>query len=199
MDVPLFCMLFVTLLYRYIIRCVMMKSFLTVAVLAAFLAHPVYECSGRTLFFQDKREKKEAEKEEMAAKVSEAVSAREYVITVDHAIPMQGRSVLLTYPYALEVRKDTVVSHLPFFGRAYSLPYGGGDGLNFTGTSMEYASGTGKRGSYDISFKVTTREDTFSFSLNIYPNGSAFLSVTSVNRQPISYNGYITFRDEEKE
>lgn len=177
----------------------MLKSLLTVAVLAAFLAHPVYECSGRNLYSQDKREKKEAEREEMAAKVSAAVSAREYVIMVDHAIPMQGRSVLLTYPYTLEVRRDTVVSHLPFFGRAYSLPYGGGEGLNFTGTGTDYTSAPGKKGSYDISFKVTTREDTFSFSLNIYPNGSAFLSVTSVNRQPISYNGYITFRDDEEE
>ena len=48
-----------------------------------------------------------------------------FTIEVDRALPMGGRTVHLTTPYSLEMRGDSAISYLPYFGRAYSLPYGG--------------------------------------------------------------------------
>ncbi len=38
---------------------------------------------------------------------------------------MRGRSIPLTSLYSLEIRNDSVISYLPYYGRAYSIPYGG--------------------------------------------------------------------------
>lgn len=80
-----------------------------------------------TLSAQSKQEKKEQKKEA----VKKLIASENYKIDVRTAMPMRGRSIPLTSPYSLEIRNDSVISYLPYFGRAYSIPYGGGDGLNF--------------------------------------------------------------------
>ena len=61
--------------------------------------------------------------------VREIVDSGRIKIDVDRAVPMAGRSVNLTSPYSLEIHGDSILSYLPYFGRAYSAPYGGGEGL----------------------------------------------------------------------
>jgi len=39
---------------------------------------------------------------------------------------------MLTSPYSVEIRNDSIISHLPYYGRAYSIPYGGGDSSFFS-------------------------------------------------------------------
>ena len=79
-----------------------------------------------TLSAQSKKEKKEQKKEA----VTKLIASENYKIDARTALPMRGRSIPLTSPYSLEIRNDSVISYLPYFGRAYSIPYGGGDGLN---------------------------------------------------------------------
>jgi len=80
-------------------------------------------CAGQSLFAQSKQERKE-QKERV---VREIVDSGRIKIDVDRAVPMAGRSVNLTSPYSLEIHGDSILSYLPYFGRAYSAPYGGGD------------------------------------------------------------------------
>lgn len=129
--------------------------------------------------------------QEDSLSVAGAIADTAFVFNADRAIPMSGRNINLNYPYSLEVAKDTVKSCLPYFGRAYSIPYGGGDGLSFEGIAADYKSGKGKKGETEISFSVRTDEDFFKFSLKVYPGGSAFLTVIPVNRQSISYSGRV--------
>ena len=121
--------------------------------------------------------------------VAEAISDTVYVVYVDRAYPMGHGSLFLTDRYSLSVDKETAVSRLPYFGRAYSIPYGGGDGLMFEGRIEDYAVKEGRKAEKEISFSVKTDEDKFEFHLTVFPNGSASVSVISTNRQPIGFNG----------
>ena len=85
------------------------------------------DCSffgGQSLYSQSKKEGEEQKAKEM----KEMIENGRFTIEVDRALPMGGRTVHLTTPYSLEMRGDSAISYLPYFGRAYSLPYGGGDG-----------------------------------------------------------------------
>ena len=80
-----------------------------------------------TLSAQTKKEKKEQKKEA----VRQLIVSENYKIDVNTAMPMRGRNITLSSPYSLEIRNDSVFSYLPYYGRAYSVPYGGGSGLIF--------------------------------------------------------------------
>ena len=79
---------------------------------------------------QSKKEKKEP--------VMKLIESENYKIDVNTAMPMRGRSIPLTSSYSLTIRNDSVISYLPYYGRAYSIPYGGGDGLNFKAILKEH-------------------------------------------------------------
>lgn len=60
---------------------------------------------------QTREEKKEA----LKAYVDEQVEARTFKIDADMAYPMSGRSIPLTSPYGLQMKKDSVDVCLPYF------------------------------------------------------------------------------------
>lgn len=129
--------------------------------------------------------------EEIAA-TKQLAESRQYTIEAYRAIPSGGRSVNLTRgDYALRIDGNTVNSHLPYFGRAYSAPYGGGEGLIFDGTIENYTARQTRRGSMDISFRVRTPEDTYDYKLDIFPDGSSTISVDSNNKRSITFYGNI--------
>ena len=102
---------------------------------------------------QSKKEKKEQKKEA----VMKLIESENYKIDVNTAMPMRGRSIPLTSSYSLTIRNDSVISYLPYYGRAYSIPYGGGDGLNFKTILKEYNVEMDKKGDnlvYDSEKKV---------------------------------------------
>lgn len=139
-------------------------------------------------FCQTRAERKAAEE----AAVMEMVNDTTYIINVTSALPMGWKTVQLSSYYSLEVAKDTVISCLPYFGRAYSVPYGGGKGLVFDGVAKDYKVTDGKDGSKEIGFTVTNEEDSYTFNLSVYPGGSAHINVSSGKRQPISYTGRVS-------
>lgn len=122
-----------------------------------------------------------------------------YDIEVIAALPSGRGQVILTSPYSLKVSRDTVESALPYYGRAYNVPYGGGSGLFFSGRPEEYSDVETKPGQRKISFKVRTDEDLFSFAVTLDCRGdkkggedcTAFITVSSGQRQTISYRGRV--------
>ena len=123
------------------------------------------------------------------AALHEAIEKRAYVVEVDKALPMSGSMLILTSPYSLEVNGEEVKSYLPFFGRAYSVPYGGGGGLVFDSVITDYQLSYEKKGMTLIEFKTKSKEDRLVYRIHIFPNGSVSIDVTSGNRQKISFNG----------
>lgn len=140
---------------------------------------------GQSLSAQTKAEKK-AEQE---SQIKEAIESGAYVIDVSRALPMSGRAVNLTSSYSLEVRNDSVYSHLPYFGQAYTAPYGGGEGMIFKEPLTDYKLTFDKKGTASVVFKTRNSEDTYEFRLQIFSNGSTTINVTSINKQGISYQG----------
>ena len=144
-----------------------------------------------TLSAQSKKEKKEQKKEA----VKKLIESENYKIDVRTAMPMRGRSIPLTSPYSLEIRNDSVISYLPYFGRAYSIPYGGGDGLDFKAPLKEYDMKMDKKGNAVIEFVARNPEDRYEFRAKVYTNGEASINVNMQNRQSISFQGELEMED----
>ena len=105
------------------------------------------------------------------------------------AYPRRGRMIPLTSIYSVTIRNDSVFSQLPYFGRAYSIPYGGGQGLMFNAPIDQYTMAMGKRGAAKINFTAKSPEDQFRFRITIYSNGSSSIDVDMQNRESISFSG----------
>lgn len=139
------------------------------------------------VFAQTKRELKE-QKEQA---VKEKIVSENYKISVNTAYPRRGRNIQLTSPYSVEIRNDSVMSYLPFYGRAYSIPYGGGDGLIFKAPLAEYKMEMNKKGTAKVTFTARTPEDKFTFNISVFSNGSTSISVNMQNRESISFSGEV--------
>lgn len=130
---------------------------------------------------------------EQAALVTRALNNREYKIAVDRMYPMRGSSRSVSFGYSVEVRNDSLISYLPYFGRAYNLPYGGGKGLNFSapiGNYQEYMMRNGRR---HIEIGVTNEEDTYLYTIEVFDNGNSSVEVRARQRERISYSGNVEF------
>jgi hypothetical protein len=123
------------------------------------------------------------------------VDNQQYVFYAESVSPMSGRQRFLTSEYTVAISKDTVVSELPYFGKAYSVSPGSTDGgIKFTSTKFEYKVSPRKKGGWDINIKPKDISDVQQLFFTVYKNGSAYLSINSTNRQAISYNGHISER-----
>ena len=102
---------------------------------------------------------------------------------------MSGNSVYLTSPYGLTFKGDSVYSSLPYYGRAYRLPYGGGDGLRFQEPVSHYDASFNKKGTARVQFKARTADDYYQFDVQLFPGGSSTIRITPTNRQSITFYG----------
>lgn len=128
-----------------------------------------------------------------AAAVKAMVEARNYVFVTDQAIPQSGRNMYLTGGYDLTIKTDSVIAYLPYFGRAYTAPVNPAEGgIKFTSTNFNYTLVKQKKHSWEIQIKPRDASDVTELYLTIQDNGSASLRVNSINRQSISFRGYVT-------
>lgn len=125
----------------------------------------------------------------IAQSVEKALAERRYTVSINTVYPRSGRVVNVSPDYSLEVKGDTLVSYLPYFGRAYNVPYGGGKGYNFTAPITDYQATKNRKGNTRITFRTYNEEDVITFMLDIFPNGNATIDVTAREREPISYSG----------
>ncbi len=95
--------------------------------------------------------------------------------------------------YQLKIGKEQVEAYLPYYGRAFSPQRDINDsGIKLKSENFSYISEKKKKGNYVITIKPKNDRDVQTMTLNISQNGYASLSVTSNNRQPITFNGYIS-------
>lgn len=134
-------------------------------------------------------EERAARAAEQAAKVTKALEARDYKIAVNRMYPMKGSSKSVSYGYSVEVRNDSLISYLPYFGGAYNVPYGGGKGLNFSERIGSYRESQKNNGERQIEINVTNEEDTYIYLIKVFSNGNSSIDVTSRQRDHISYSG----------
>jgi len=132
-------------------------------------------------------------KKDRKAEIKKIVEAQNYVFKAQTALPTAGATRQLTSDYDLRVSKDTIVSDLPYFGRAYTAPLNPSEGpLQFTTTKFQYMVSNNKKGGWNVTITPKDLTDPRELIMTILDNGSASMVVNSNNRQPISFNGYVT-------
>lgn len=139
---------------------------------------------------------KQERKEQREKAVKEQVESENYKVDVSTAYPRRGRMVPLSSLYSVEIKNDSVYSYLPYYGRAYSIPYGGGDGLIFSAPIEEYQMVTHKKGAAKIEFTARGKEDKYTFNMTIYTNGSASIDVAMQNRESINFSGQLATKEQ---
>lgn len=132
--------------------------------------------------------KKEIEKK----MVRENIEKQEYTLDIINVQPLSGRNIHISQEYYLRIKSDSVYSYLPYFGRAYSVPYGGGEGLVFNAEMKNYHVDFNKKGETKITFHAATSEGTYRFQIEIFTNGNCGIFVQPNNKQGINYTGQMS-------
>lgn len=134
----------------------------------------------------------EKERNEQFQNTVEIIEQESFIFKAQRAFPQGGRSVDLTTNYGfIEISDDTGEARLPFFGRAYSIPYGGNGGIQFSGTieNVELSINQEKM-RVNYSFEVRDR-DYYMVNMEISHGGNAYVTIISNNRSQISYQGTV--------
>lgn len=129
------------------------------------------------------------EKAAEEAVLRQAIENRTFYIDVTRMVPSNENAKALTSSYSVEIKENQIKSNLPYFGRAFSAPYGRSEGLIFDSTIKAYKVSQGKKGITLIELKTETSEDDYMYRIEIYPTGSTTINVSMQNRQAISFIG----------
>ncbi|MGQ7947088.1 DUF4251 domain-containing protein [Flavobacterium sp. WC2509] len=145
-------------------------------------------------FAQEKTKKQLKEEKELAKQkeIDSLIESKVFEFVANRANPQGVRSIdMTTNDNFLRLKKDSIHSEMPFFGRGYSgIGYGSGGGLDFKGVVNDFSIKKGKK-SYTIKANVKDAADSYNIVLDIYFEGTAYLNINSTHRSSISYNGEI--------
>lgn len=120
------------------------------------------------------------------------VEAKRFVVQVQSVSPQRGGLRQLTPGYTFTVLPDTVISYLPYFGRAYQATIDPTDaGIKFTSTDFQYEAKNRKKGGWDISIRPKDSGKAYQIFLTITSAGYASMRIVSSDRESISYNGRV--------
>ena len=145
----------------------------------------------------ESREDRLVRLEREAQMVRQGVETGNFKVNIDRMIPLRGGSRHVDN-YSVKVKDGHITSHLPYFGRAWDLPYGGGHGLTFDADIQESDVFHESDGTYTVRLLVKTDEDTHVYTFQVYTSGSASLLVQSKNREPINYGCNFSFEEDEE-
>ncbi|NCI47022.1 DUF4251 domain-containing protein [Sediminibacterium soli] len=124
--------------------------------------------------------------------VSQKIGRKQFVFVAQTVLPLRSMVRQISGLYELRISGDSVLADLPYFGRAYSAPMDmTGGGIRFTSVKNAYTVKNRKKGGWDIAIRINEPNDVRELNLSVFPNGTASLRVTSTNRDPISFNGFI--------
>ncbi len=120
------------------------------------------------------------------------IVTKQFIFMATSVTPMRGQTRFLDPTYDVRLKKDSVLSYLPYFGVAQTAPLPNeNSGISFTSTNFDYSYISKKKGSWDVQVNFKDQTATREFHFLIYDNGNASLDVISNNRDPISFKGYI--------
>ena len=151
------------------------------------------------IFFQMKskaQETKTEKKEEKTAAIADLIKSKNFVFVAQYASPLGGQAINLTSVYDVKLSTDTIISELPYFGRAYIAPLNPSEGgINFRSTKFTYTVNPKKKSGWDITILPEDTQDARQMFLSVSKSGYASLMVESNNRQAINFSGYIISKD----
>jgi hypothetical protein len=133
-----------------------------------------------------------AQSTDKQAAIRQLVESKNYVFRAQTAMPQTGQVRNLTSIYDLKITANSIVSDLPYFGRAYAPADPNEGGIVFNSSNFSYTSKEKKKGGWEIAIKpADIKADVSQMWLSISTDGYATLRVIGNNRNPISFNGQI--------
>ncbi|UKB79917.1 DUF4251 domain-containing protein [Chryseobacterium sp. MEBOG07] len=118
------------------------------------------------------------------------------VINVMNSMPNATATRLLNLngDYTIDVTKNTLDVVLPYFGRVFNPSYGnaGDNSYRFTSKDFTVNKTQNKKGTWTLKFKPKDVRTIDEVNIEIFKNGKAFVSMRSNDRQPITYDGYVS-------
>ncbi len=127
-----------------------------------------------------------------AAVIKNLVDSKSFRFIPQNATPMNGRVVQLTADYDFTVKPDSVISYLPYYGRAYVAPMDPTQSpLQFLSKTFIYTAAPRKKDGWNISIKPKDCKEIQNILLTVSSNGYATVQVISTNREQISFYGSI--------
>ena len=130
--------------------------------------------------------------------VQEAIDSRKMTIEMNYVTPFRSGLKHLDYGYDIRLSGDTLYSYLPYYGRAYSVPYGGGKGLIFNAPIRDMGVSYPKKGLTRIDILVQNEEDQYIYMIDLLDNGHADLLVRSREREQISFSGELKMEEKDE-
>lgn len=127
------------------------------------------------------------------------------VINVINSMPNATSTRILQLDagsYIIQIQKDKLEVVLPYFGRTFNPTYGGNSSDNsyrFTSKDFTIAKSQDKKGNWIYKIKPNDVKNVSDINIEVFKNGKAFTSVRSNDRQPITYDGYISENEKAKE
>ncbi len=122
-----------------------------------------------------------------------ALSNGTWIFTADQAMPMRGKTRMLTDRYEVRCNKDSLISYLPYMGRAYSVPYGETKSpLDFTSTRFTVQKEKDAKGRWNLTITPTDNNEVRTYYFTVYDNGSSQLQVQLNNRDGIGFSGRVS-------
>lgn len=153
-------------------------------------------------FTQETSKKAQREKNRLEKQlgIDSLIKAKHFTFVATRAFPQGGNTVdLTTNSNFVKFSPDKIESYMPFFGRAYSIDYGGDGGIKFIAKPEEFNIVAKKEGKgYEINVSVPVTRDQFKLTLFVGIDGYATLTIISNQRSTISYYGEISKTEEPK-
>lgn len=169
-----------------------MKKLFFMLIAACMLA----SCGSQAIIGQDG---KPLSTEESAKVISRTINSRldnrDYRILVSEMTPMGWGTRQLRDEWALEIHGDSIGSILPYIGRGYNIPYGSGMGLHFITRIDSYHEEEPKPDMREITIRCHTDEDSYQYVVEVYDNGTAYISVYSRHRDMVRYSGKVDLHE----
>ena len=139
---------------------------------------------------------KAAQLEQEFQQTRQLIESNHFQFELNRVYPQDGQDLSRFNPRGKFVITDSVAKGtLPFFGRAYSLPYGEGGGIEFDGVMKDQSlkiEHKKKRKILIYRFSITAKKDTYQISMEISGGGNCSVNLNSNNRAQISYSGTVS-------
>ena len=123
--------------------------------------------------------------------IRQKVASKNFTIQVNYANPLRGSQIYLTSDYELKIKNDSAFAYLPYFGEAFVALYGSSEGgIQFRKPVHNYKmEPMNKNLGWNIHFRVKSDYTTYDFSIQIFRNGQSDFTVTSFDKDAISFSG----------
>ncbi|MGI0108052.1 DUF4251 domain-containing protein [Salinimicrobium sp. WS361] len=128
----------------------------------------------------------------------EKVQKLDFRIENNWANPVRYSSVnLIGNPNHITFEEDSVAVYLPFFGeRQFSGGYGSAGAIEYKGNLKDLKiEEIPENNEVQISFQGNKGSENLNFRVIVFPNGNTNTSVTSSQRDHMSYNGKIVRKE----